>query len=185
MRLRIGAALLVASFGLGLAPVASVQFGSSTLESNLLAVSPSVSALLFVSAVLFGLAGYLRRSALASAAAAVSAAIQWLPVLSVSTTSAALLDDYAQLSGVDLSAADVIPGTILIFPTLWILPLLSIGLAAILLAETRNRLSAGVEGGGRSRVRKQPASSVDDQQTDLWKSQLLESRSHAKETDAS
>lgn len=177
--------LLAVTWAAGFLPIASVGFEDRSLEVSLLDTAPAISALLFVTTALVGLSLYLRRSILASGLAALGAVTQVLPTLAISSASPVLLAKYAELSGIDLSAAQLVPTTIEIFPALWMFPLLSILLAISLLLLTRSK--AVLRGARDHSSRRIPAPrrpSTPGSQSDLWSSQLLDSRAKNRKTDA-
>ena len=184
MNTRIGLLLLAASWGCGFIPAALIRFEDRTVQSNLFELAPAIAAMLAVTAVLFGLSAYLKRSVTFPSVAAVSAAVQGLPVFTISQQNAKLIGDYAQLSGVDTSGSVLPPGSFELFPSPWLLVIVSLLLGISLAAEALKRVvSRRIP--RQSEGQQHPESATEpDLEADLWKSQLLESRLNKKDKHA-
>lgn len=181
MQARFALIVLAFCWVTGFVPAANVGFESTSVQLTLIEAAPAIAALLFVTSAIFGLANYLRKSLWPVAVAIVTALAQWLPVLSLTRETPALLAKYAQLSGIDLSNSGMAPDTIQVLPTVWLFPAASIALAIILIGWFTNRRNLKQ---GQSASEGAADVLLEAEEADLWESQLLESRQQPKEKHA-
>lgn len=177
MQARLALILLGLCWAVGFTPAATITYEATSIQLTLIESLPAVTALLFVTTAILGLASYLRKSPWPVLLALVTALAQWLPVLSLSSETPALLAKYAELSGVDLSSSGVAPDTIQVLATVWLYPAISIALAIFLLSWFTKRRSLERSQGTPAVEAAAPAKAEAE---DLWTSQLLDSRGEQK-----